>query len=258
LSVIGPYLVGECIDRIHFDILLLNFSKETIEHDPLVVARQVGDLDVTILQPDPNPLPRLGRPWPRDPFTQQVRLRAGKFTSDGFRFADFGYHRLVKPGRHRLDASLLIGGKKVEAPPVEFEVVELPPGAVLVSHPVPLEGREAARPADEQSRPFVQQVKVGNRTLLIYRRDTGPKWGGGIDGTFRLAELPGEAEMTVAGAYGGGKPLTITYQDAKSRTGTTTLVINSINGMPWDGDRGPPDPDDGSDRVIPPPRPIKP
>jgi hypothetical protein len=122
-----------------------------------------------------------------------------------------------------------IDGKTIKAPPVEFEVVAVPPSAVLVSHAVGLEGRAVK----EGGRPVIQQVPVGNRTLLIYRCHYDPTQpGGGSYFTTRLAELPGKCEMTVEGAYGAGNPLTITYKtapDAKPKK----LVINSISGTPW-------------------------
>jgi len=40
--------------------------------------------------------------------------------------------------------------------------------------------------------------------LLIYRLYKSPKEGGGIERTYRLAELPGKVEMRVEGAYGDG------------------------------------------------------
>jgi len=263
LTIRGPYLVGEAIDRIHLKVTLLNVSKETRMHEPLIVARDTGDLELVIVQPDGEWLAGDGGAGPRNPFTQQLKLLPGAVSSEDFRFAEFGYGRLRMPGQHQLKAVLRINGKKITAPPVVVEVVEVPANAVLVNHTVPLEGREAALPADERYRPFVQQVKVGKRTLLIYRLDYGPKWGGGIDRIYRLAELPGKVEMAVEGAYGDGKPLTITYKDPNSKTGTTTLKINSIDGMPWTDEeerllqqrlKG----DSGSSRVTPPPRPIKP
>ena len=126
-----------------------------------------------------------------------------------------------------------IDGKTIPAPPIKFEVIEPPADAILVSHMAPLEGTEATKPVLNQCKPLIQQVQVGKRTLLIYRQCYDPKSGGGIYLTARLAELSGKCEMTVTGAYGDGRPLTITYKDAKSPTGTTKLVINSIDGTPW-------------------------
>ncbi len=128
----------------------------------------------------------------------------------------------------------MIDGKKILAPPLEIEVVEILRDAILASYQVPLEGRAAASPADEQDRLFVQQVKVEKHTLLIYRRYNGAKWGGGIDSTTRIAELPGKVvDLKVEGAYGDWNLLTITYREATYIKWPTTHVINSVGGRPW-------------------------
>jgi hypothetical protein len=231
LSVSGPYLLGEHIGQIRFDVTLLNFSAETREHDPLTVARDTRDLRLTLFQPDGKRFSKYGFSAQRDPFTQPRRLRGGEFSSLDFDFKAFGYGLIAfgQVGRHRLEPSMKIGGKVVMAPPVEFDVVAVPPSAVLASHPVRLEGRAAT----ESAQPVVQQVPVGNRTLLIYRGHYDPaKPGGGPYSTKRLAELPGKCEMTVEGAYGAGKPLTITYKAAPDAR-PTRLVINSVSGSPW-------------------------
>jgi len=222
LSVPGPYLVGEGAGRPRCDVTLINFSKETREHDPLVVARFTRDLELTIIEPDGKGMPGVGLPGHRSRFVVSGRLRGGEFSSVDFDFAAFGFGltAFAQVGRHRVEASIKIDGKTVKAPPVEFEVIAVPPSAVLVSHPVPLEGHAAT----ESARPVVQQVAVGRRALLIYR---------GPDGLVRLAELPGKCEMTVEGAYGDWGPLKITYADKNSPSGTTTLVVHSIGGTPW-------------------------
>src|SRR5262245_7241139 len=185
----GPYLVGEAIDRVRFDVTLINFSKETRSHDPLIVAKRTRDLDIAIFQPDGKPAPALGGPaLPRPELTQQNRLRPREFYSQDFRFAGFGYHGLIEPGRYRIEVTLRIDEKTIKSPPIEFDVIEPPADAVLVSHKVPLEGRELMLPVLEQCKPVIQQMKVGNRTLLIYRRVYDPKSGGGIFLTARLAE----------------------------------------------------------------------
>ncbi|MCI0705701.1 MAG: hypothetical protein L0241_31965 [Planctomycetia bacterium] len=169
----------------------------------------------------------------RDPFTQ-ITLRPGEYSSLDFSFKQFGYFlTLGAPGRYRLEATLKIDGKTITSPPVELDVVAVPEDAVLVNQLIPLEGAESLKPPDEQEWPVIQQVKVGDRTLLIYRRYNPTMNGGKAGMLWRLAELPGKVEMKVEGAFGAGKPLTITYQEAKPPTGTTKLVINSIGGTPW-------------------------
>ena len=115
---------------------------------------------------------------------------------------------------------MTIDGKKVASPPFELEVVAVTKEMVLSTHAVPLEGMAAAQPPEMQLRPVVKQVKVGDRTLLIYVR--------------RIAELPGQAvDLKVEGANGNGNPLTITYRETTYTKFTTTLVVNSNNGSPW-------------------------
>jgi hypothetical protein len=236
LSVSGPYFVGESIDRKRFRVTLLNVSDEERVCDPLFVSKETGDLQLTIFQADGKFLQIIGgEVRPRDPFTEPMKLPAGHGVSLDFQFVEFGYTELRRPGAHKLELTLRlrVGGKSIAAPPVELAVIEPEPTAILTSHRVPLEGRTANLPADEQERPFVQQVKVGGRVFLIYRILAGSKWGTGYDFISRLAELTGKVEMTVEGAYGGRNPLTIKYKDANSKTGWTTLVINSINGRLW-------------------------
>jgi hypothetical protein len=230
----GPYLVGESLGRnYYFDIMLLNFSKETREYTPLIAAIRPRELDLEIIQPDKTPLDRYrGRGRRPEPFAGQAKLAPGEFASVELQYPHFGYWYVVQPGRHQMVAALKIGGKRVMSPPVGFEVVEIPADAVLVNRDVPLEGVAATRPFAEKDRAVVQQVRLGTRTILIYRRFVGPKYGGGVAYTFRLAELPGKCEMTVEGAYGNWGPLTITYKTAPDAK-PTRLVINSIDGRPW-------------------------
>jgi hypothetical protein len=111
-------------------------------------------------------------------------------------------------------------------------VVDISPKSLLVSQPVPLVGFRSKQDPAEQDRAVVQQVVLKDKVLLVYCRYVGPKYGGGLGFTARLAELPGKCEMTVEGAYGEGRPLTITYKtspDAKP----TKLVVNSVSGSPW-------------------------
>jgi hypothetical protein len=81
--------------------------------------------------------------------------------------------------------------------------------------------------------------------MLVYRRYYGPDHAANfepalraaaeIDGTYRLAELPGKCEVVVAGAYDGRKPLTITYKTV-SAAEPVKMVIHPLNGRPWTAD----------------------
>lgn len=228
LSACGCYFLGESLSHVRFDVTLLNHSKKTFKHDPFVVAKRSHELVVRVYDPNGKVLvPLVPRhAFERPPFTVQSELRPGQTSSLNFEFKEFGWLGLTKPGRHQVEATWTIGGRKFTSPPAEFEVVAVPPSAVLVSHAIPLEG-----PAVKQARrPVIQQVLVGNRTLLIYRGHYNPSEPGG--GGMRLAELPGKCEMTVEGATGDGKPLTITYRTSPTAE-PTKLVINSSFGSPW-------------------------
>ena len=220
-SVRGPY-VTETISHFRFTVTLINFSKETRTHDALEDAQRAGNLQVRITRPDGRDVPAVSGCWqnlPKGPFAQS-KLRPGEFSSHDLPLKGFGYIYLGDPGRHSIQATMTIDGKKVTSPPFELEVVAVTQEMVLTSHAVPLEGVAATQPPEMQSRPVVKQVKVGDRTLLIYVR--------------RIAELPGRAvDLKVQGAYGSGNPLTITYRETTYTKWTTTLVINSNNGSPW-------------------------
>ncbi len=88
-------------------------------------------------------------------------------------------------------------------------------------------------PEAKRDRGSIQQIKIENRTWLFYRRFLSDELGGKANAVHRLAELPGKVEMKVEGVYGDYTPITITYKDSKSPTGTTKLVIHSVNGRQW-------------------------
>lgn len=95
-------------------------------------------------------------------------------------------------------------------------------------------------------------MRVGDRIFLVYRKFVSPKNGGGVNGTFRVCELPAKVEMTVEGEYGDRKtPITIKYKDKNTPTGTTTLVISSVDGRIWEEGSWP------AKRIAPAPRPVK-
>ncbi len=254
----GPFLAGERLDQCQFRITLINFSDKVQYHDPIPVAYQSLALDLIVKGPDGKDADVIQAEFNRggrDPFTVQTKLPPKELSSLDFGFAGFGYRNLVFPGRYRVEAKFSLNnadgkldGRVVSAPTVEFEVLPLKSETVLANNSVPVEGWVAKQPVEKQQRSAVQQVKAGDRTFLVYRVYHAPKhiaavakalgrpvavddpvW---INYTFRLAELPGKCEMTVAGAYGGGNPLTITYKTSPTAE-PTKLVINSIDGRPW-------------------------
>lgn len=249
---VGPYLVGEHIAQDQVTVSLLNFSPKPQLHDPLSVALRSNFHILTVRRPDGQELTGMGiaelNRTSRNPFTVQTKLPPGSFVSTSFAFEDLGYEHVFSPGMHQIEARLNLvtngvpDGRVLKAPTFKFQVLELNHEATLSQHKVPLEGREATLPIREQRRFAVQQVQVGERVILIYRRyralenldDIKPERRplAEIDGTHRLAELPGKCDVTVTGAYGDWKPLTITYKTSPTAE-PVKLVINSVDGKPW-------------------------
>jgi len=247
----GPYLVGEPIDHTTFWATLVNFSNQERFHDPLVVAYDSRDLEVRVIAPDGEPLDALSvgdTRGGRDPFTVQLKVPARGTASEEFALANFGYYRVFEPGRHRVEAVFALradgkrDGRVVRAPVVEFEVLSPKDETILSTFPISLGGWEAKRPVDKQQRVVVQQIKVGDRMFLIYRRYHSPNHIAQIepalrplaeiDSTRRLVDLPGKCEVTVTGTYDDGKPLTVTYKTSPTAE-PVQLVINSVFGRPW-------------------------
>jgi hypothetical protein len=168
----------------------------------------------------------------RDPFAGRAELAPNRAASAEFQFGHFSFEHLRKLGRHKVVASTSIGGLTLTSPPVEFEVIDVANRDVLTNHTVVLEGLQLLRPPNERDRVVVRQVKAGGRVLLICQHYTWPKYGGGLEYTFRLAELPCECEMAVEGGYGAGKPLTVVYKTSPTAQ-PSRIVINPINGKGW-------------------------
>ncbi len=244
-------MVGEPIDHTSFRVTLVNFSGREQLHDPLVIAYQTRDLEVRVFAPDGEQLDAISvddTRGGRDSFTVQLKVPAGGAESELFALANFGYYRVFQPGRHRIEAMFALradgkrDGRVLAAPPVRFEVLPLKDETVLATQVIPLEGWAANLSPGKRYRTVVQQVRVRDRVLLIYRRYHGPdrvadvdpalRPVAEIDGTFRLTELPGKCDVTVTGAYGDGKPLTITYKTSPTAD-PVKLVVNSIHGRPW-------------------------
>lgn len=222
-----PFLQSERIEQVVFDLTLINLSKEAREHDPLVVATETGALRLGITGPDGKLMENGGGFYSlRDPFTQKNKLRPGESASDQFVFA---VGTLVQTGRYKATATLMIDGKELGSPPLEFEVVKVPDDAILVTYKLPVQGRELARPVEKREQAAVQQVKLGDRVWLVYRRFTAK---GHVCFTRRVVALPGKAEMTVEGAHGEWGPIKITYKTSATAE-PTKVAIQSVDGMPW-------------------------
>jgi hypothetical protein len=225
-----PVFEREAISDREMRIGLLNLSKSNIMYDPLPVARACGDLDAIITDPEGVQVPRLGRPSRRDPFTQQLNLRAATLASEDYLLSDFGYDQVKSIGRHTLEVSLNIAGKRLTSDKVFFQVVRIQKDAVQVSLPIQPSAKDAMPNANERSTAFIQQVRLGGKMYLVFRQFQSEKFGGELSRTVRIMELDGPQEMTVAGVRGGPEPLEVTLWKAGSPKSKQTLVVNSVSG----------------------------
>jgi len=175
---------------------------------------------------------------------------------------DFGYWSLPGPGKYEARVGFKTAQGTIASPPWTFDVIDIPDKAVLDTHTVPLVGFRANLPPDDQERVTVQQVELGGRVLLLWRRYYAAKLGGKVASTTRICELPAKVEMTVEGEYGDLGQITIRYKHKNART-DKTLVIRSVDGRSWTADyqrwlenrwRR----DGGPRQIAPAPRPVKP
>jgi hypothetical protein len=225
----GPFLERESINSVRVAVTLINFSKKAREHDPFIVALDIGDLDLHIAGPDGKPLASGKSPnVPRDPFTVKNKLQPGDFFSDTFYVASFGSRSIYATGRYQIEATIAVDGKTIPSPPLDFEVIKVPDEAVLVSRNITLAGPELALPAEQRQQATVQQLKVGSAVWLVYRRFAK----GGVFFARRIAVLPGKVEMTVNGSYGDWGPIRVAYKTSLTAA-ATTIAVHSVDGMPW-------------------------
>jgi hypothetical protein len=224
----GPYFRCESLTHPRFEIILINKSSETRQHPFLEDALKTGALSVELKQPDGKGVGRRVVPHPTPPNDAQGQLRPVESASRFFTLRQFGYSRVQEPGEYTAQIKFKTAQGTVLSPPWKFRVVDVPPEAVLFSHPI--EGSTVNWEALHGPE-FVQQVKVGSRVFLLKRHFAPPREGGFLASTQQVTELPGKVEMTVEGVHENEMPLIIRYRT--SPTVTTTLTIDSVNGTVW-------------------------
>ncbi len=228
-----PYLLKESIEHNQLAVVLINQSREMRQFTPLGTAHKVRDLKISLL---PSTTISTDHPEERDrnPTKANAQLPADQFHSWVFRFPDLRFHRLQVVGDYEMQASLKTAEGVIVAPVFKFKVIEPTADDILVSQAVPLEGYQAKWPMEKQDRAVLQQIKIGKRTWLVYRKYYSPENGGKVKYTRRIAELPGKVlDLKVEGSFGDWNPLTITYRATTYTKFTTTHVINSVDGRPW-------------------------
>ncbi len=227
------YLSKESVYHNQLSVVLINRSDKRQDYTPLKTARQVGELQISIVHSTGKTLKSEGYRYLLKVNAERPSLDVGQFARFDFSFEHFGYDELSEAGEYELRASLKTAEGLIVAPAVKLKVIEPDADDILFSQTIPLEGYQAKWPKEKQDRAVLQQIKIGDRIWLFYRKFLSAENGGKVTFAYRVAELSGKCEMKVEGAFGDWNPLTITYKAAPYHKFTTTLVINSVDGKPW-------------------------
>ncbi len=234
LDIHRDYLAQEDMSLYSLAVVLINRSSEARQHIPLKLARNTGDLRGAFVGSDGTTLRSHLEGIGGKQSEERSQLAFGRFSSSTFAFQDFGYFQLPETGEYELRASLKTVEGVISAPAVKFKVIEPTADDILASQAVPLEGQFSKWPKEKQERAVVQQIRIGNKVWLFYRKFLSSELGGKVEFAIRIAELPGKVvDFKVDGAFGDHNPLTITYRETIYTKWTTTHVINSVDGRPW-------------------------
>lgn len=228
-----PMLAFEHFDSDKFAVALINRTGKPVDYIPFAVCLQTYDLTIRMIRPDGTMIRSLGPRLKSDIAKVPKSLAEFGIVESHFSFAAVGYYQVGAPGEYPIVASLLTPSGRIKSPEVKLKVIEVTADAILGHFPIPPEGPQAKWPSEKQARAAVQQIKIGEKTWLFYRKFRDPEGGGEVDFAHRIAELPGKCGMKVEGAFGDNGPLTITYKAAPYHKFTTALVINSTDGRPW-------------------------
>ena len=125
----------------------------------------------------------------------------------------FGYTRLETAGKIEAKARLETDNGPVVSAPFHIRVLDIAPRDIKLSKTVPLT-ESATRTDGTAPHVTIQLVDVGGDRWLVYRRFYGPKHGGGIAFTERLAPAKGLTDFAISGSFGDDKPLTVTFTHA--------------------------------------------
>ncbi len=232
------YLAQEYIGYCETEVALINRSSATRSHMPLVTSAVKKDLRVSLERTDGKPInsPTISGGSSFRAVIPKVlpQLASGEINTFRFTASRGGFYTFSQSGDYELRATLKTDEGKIEAPPIKFAVIEPNPDDILVSKSVAIEGEMARWPKEKQERGFIQQIEIGSRTWLFYRRYYSQENSGSINSSHRIAELPGKVlDLKVEGAYGSWNPLTITYRAASFSKFSTIHIINPVDGRPW-------------------------
>jgi hypothetical protein len=220
-------LPGEDLGRFRVKLTLVNLSAEVRPYVPLRESRKGGVLELDAVQngriaPRQSPFPpfppsRIGRP----------ALGPGEVTEMTIGLWHFGYKRLDDAGKIEVKARLETDDGPVVSKPFSITVLDIAPRDIKLSKFVPLTER-ATRTDGTEPRVVIELVELREDRWLIYRRFHGPKYGGGIAFTERLAPAKGVTDFVVSGSFGDDEPLAVAFHDAEGKR--TELVVDSYFG----------------------------
>ena len=137
------YLAQESLWDYPLAVVLINRSQKARQHTPLKSARDIGDLEVTLVGPDGKTLRSHREDIGGKPSEERSPLSSGRLASSPFVFQDFGYYRLPEAGDYELRGSLRTTEGMVVAPAFKLRVIEPTADAILHSQSIPLEGQSA-------------------------------------------------------------------------------------------------------------------
>lgn len=233
---ITELFAGESLRPIECWFLLMNTSSETRRHVALEVARESGALTVDIVHQDGETLATVGLPGVRNKFAQSLEIRSAHAIVETVKLGAYGFDTIRRAGSYALQATLRIDKLVIKSPPVHIRVISIPRDAIVSKHEVNAEGQELARPIDEQFRTSIEKVVHGKKTVVLFRRHYGQKWGGDVESTVRIIETFGSVDIKqVEGASGSGNPLTLTllFDSSTATEHSAKIKINSVNGQRW-------------------------
>jgi hypothetical protein len=230
LSPKPPLFVGESSEQVRIEILLLNRTTLERTHVRLNKALATGTLTCSIVEPGGKEIRRVvGSMGPGpDRVDDVAQLSGHEFVSTECRLSVFGYFKFHIPGDYTIRLMLVTSEGQVVSLPAKIIVGDPSVEQVISRQILPLVGTKANPNLNERQQAVIDQVRLGNRVLLMYRRIAPAKSGGDVSFVARLAELTGPSEVHVEGAYGEArKPLTVTYGPPGRRI---QLTVNSTDG----------------------------
>ncbi|MBA4064484.1 MAG: hypothetical protein C0501_12370 [Isosphaera sp.] len=210
---------------------LRNVTGRDREYDAM--PRLLEDLRAEVIEPDGQRIRPSDGPHRASEFRTASPLAAGRQVSFPVELGHLGYWHFTQAGKHTLRLTYRSRSGRVRSNEVTFTVLDPGKDDLLARHPLPVVGWPAKDPAEEHPKVFLDQVKVGDKTYLLYRRYLSTRFGGRCQFTALVAELPGKVDLVAAGGYGAGtffRGTTILVVYPSGTDTLTTLGVDSMSG----------------------------